>query len=150
MLHAMQFARLCEALEAAKNTASRNAKVSAIAAALSDAATSGSLELRTAVRVSLGDLSRLGVGWRALGGALAARLGETNDAAIIEASRRLGDLGDAAFELIEKKKEPAHAAPLVLADVDALTTGLRAATSRAKRAALITAALSRSSALEVK
>ncbi len=150
MLHAMQFARLCEALEAAKNTASRNAKVSAIAAALAEAATSGSLELRTAVRVSLGDLSRLGVGWRALGGALAARLGETNDAAIIEASRRLGDLGDAAFELIEKKNEPAHAAPLVLADIDALTTGLRAATSRAKRAALITAALSRSSALEVK
>ncbi len=150
----MQFARLCEALEAAKNTASRNAKVTAIAAALADAAASGSLELRTAVRVSLGDLSRLGVGWRALGGALAARLGETNDAAIIEASRRLGDLGDAAFELVQKKTEPAHGGrdvgPLVLADIDALTTGLRAATSRAKRAALITAALSRSSALEVK
>ncbi len=150
MLHAMQFARLCEALETAKNTSSRNAKVAAIASALSEAAQTGALELRTAVRISLGDLSRLGVGWRALGGALAARLGETNDAAIIEATRRLGDLGDAARELIEKKNEPAHAKPLVLADIDALVSDLRLATSRAKRASLITTALTRSSALEVK
>jgi DNA ligase-1 len=150
MLHAMQFARLCEALEAAKNTSSRNAKVSAIAAALAESSKSGELELRTAVRVALGDLSRLGVGYRALGGALAARLGETGDTAIVETSRRLGDLGDAAFELVAKRNEPAHAEPLTLADVDALTHGLRAATSRAKRAALITSALARSSALEVK
>ncbi len=148
----MQFARLCEALEAAKGTSSRNAKVSAIAAALSEAADAGTLELRTAVRVSLGDLARLGVGWRALAGALAARLGETNDAAIIEATRRLGDLGDAAEELVRKRKpsEAAHAEPLVLADVARLVEGLRAAPSRARRAALITAALTRSSALEVK
>jgi len=152
MLHAMHFARLCEALEAAKNTSSRNAKVAAIAGALAEAARSGPLDLRTAVRVSLGDLSRLGVGWRALGGALGARLGETNDARIVEATRRLGDLGDAAFELIERSgdKNAARSEPLELADVDALTTGLRAATSRAKRAALITAAFARSTALEAK
>jgi DNA ligase 1 len=146
----MQFARLCEALETAKGTSSRNAKVSAIAAALSEAAQAGTLELRTAVRVSLGDLARLGVGWRALAGALAARLGETNDAAIIEATRRLGDLGDAAEELVRKRNEEAHAEPLVLADVARLVGDLRASPSRARRAALITAALKRSSALEVK
>jgi DNA ligase-1 len=146
----MDFARLCEALEKARATSSRNAKVAAIAEALRDAGSSGTLELRTAVRVALGDLSRLGVGWRALAGALAARLGETNDAAIVEATRRLGDLGSAAEELIEKKGVAAGHAPLLLADIAAMVDGLRAATSRARRAALITAALSRSSALEAK
>jgi DNA ligase-1 len=146
----VQFARLCEALETAKGTSSRNAKVAAIAGALSEASQSGTLELRTAVRVSLGDLSRLGVGWRALAGAIAARLGETTDAALVEATRRLGDLGDAAEELIAKRNEEAHARPLVLADVAKLTDELRGAASRARRAALITAALTRSSALEVK
>ena len=159
----MQFARLCEALETARGTSSRNAKVAAIAAALSEASNAGTLELRTAVRVSLGDLSRLGVGWRALAGAIAARLGETTDAALVEATRRLGDLGDAAEELIAKRNEAAHtrpnrdvppsadpSTPLVLADVAKLVDELRNATSRARRAALITAALTRSSALEVK
>jgi DNA ligase-1 len=146
----MQFARLCEALETAKGTSSRNAKVAAIAGALSEASTAGTLELRTAVRVSLGDLSRLGVGWRALAGAIAARLGETTDAALVEATRRLGDLGDAAEELIAKRNEEAHTQPLLLADVARLVDELRGSTSRARRAALITAALTRSSALEVK
>jgi len=146
----MQFARLCEALETAKGTSSRNAKVEAIAGALSEASKAGTLELRTAVRVSLGDLSRLGVGWRALAGAIAARLGETTDAALVEATRRLGDLGDAAEELIAKRDETAHTSRLVLADVAKLVGELRNATSRARRAALITAALTRSSALEVK
>ncbi len=151
----MQFARLCEALEAARSTSSRNAKVSAIAAALREAAASPA-ELRTAVRVSLGDLSRLGVGWRALTGALAARLGETNDALVNEASRRLGDLGAAAEEILSKRdpglaREP-HALrePLSLSDVGAMVDGLRAASSRAKRAALITGALARSGPLEAK
>src|SRR5439155_7680643 len=135
-LSAMQFARLCEALEAAKGTSSRNAKVAAIAGALSEAAKTGTLELRTAVRVSLGDLSRLGVGWRALAGAIAARLGETTDAALVEATRRLGDLGDAAEGLIAKRNETAHTEPLVLADVARLVDDLRNAPSRARRAAL--------------
>jgi len=146
----MQFARLCEALETAKGTSSRNAKVAAIAGALSEASNAGTLELRMAVRVSLGDLSRLGVGWRALAGAIAARLGETTDVALVEATRRLGDLGDAAEELIAKRNEEAHTEPLLLADVAKLVDELRSATSRARRAALITAALTRSSALEVK
>lgn len=146
----MQFARLCEALETAKGTSSRNAKVTAIAGALSEASKAGTLELRTAVRVSLGDLSRLGVGWRALAGAIAARLGETTDAALVEAARRLGDLGDAAEELITKRNEEPHTQPLVLADVAKLVDELRSASSRARRAALISAAFTRSSALEVK
>ena len=146
----MQFARLCEALEAAARTSSRNAKVAAIADALRDAAAGGDADLRTAVRVALGDLSRLGLGWRALVGALAARLGERSDAAIFEATRRLGDPGDAAYELVEKRNEPSHASPLELADVAALVAGVRATSSRARRAALVTSALGRSSALEVK
>jgi DNA ligase-1 len=146
----MNFARLCEALETAKGMSSRNAKVAAIAEALSAASNAGTLELRTAVRVSLGDLSRLGVGWRALAGAIAARLGETTDVALVEATRRLGDLGDAAEELIAKKNAAAHTQPLVLADIAKLEGDLRNATSRARRAALITAAFTRSSALEVK
>jgi DNA ligase-1 len=146
----MDFARLCEALETARGTSSRNAKVAAIAEALRMAAESGALELRTAVRVALGDLSRLGVGWRALAGALAARLGETNDAGITEATRRLGDLGAAAEELIAKKEQAAEHAPLTLGDVASMVDGLRASTSRARRAALITAALTRSGALEAK
>ena len=129
----MQFARLCEALEAARSTSSRNAKVSAIAAAFAEAARSGELELRTAVRVALGDMSRLNVGWRALAGALAARLGETGDGSLVEATRRLGDLGDAAEELVRKKNEPAPREPLALADVAALVGELRAASSRARR-----------------
>jgi DNA ligase-1 len=158
----MQFGRLCEALETARGTSSRNAKVTAIAGALALAAASGEVELRTAVRVALGDLSRLGVGWRALAGALAARLGETHDTRIVEATRRLGDLGAAAEELISGRqaeqatsaREPfdrsVGARPMALADVAQMVEGLRAASSRARRAALITAALSRSSALEAK
>jgi DNA ligase-1 len=146
----MQFARLCEALDAARSTSSRNAKVTAIAAALESAATSGAGELRTAVRVSLGDLSRLGMGWRALSGALAARLGETDDTLIIEATRRLGDLGDAAEEIIAKRAAPSDKEPLALADVQTMVEGLRATSSRARRAALVTAALGRASALEAK
>ncbi len=156
----MQFARLCEALEAARATSSRNAKADAIGGALREAAAdpAAEVELRTAVRVALGELSRLGFGWRSLAGALAARLGDAGllassgavDAQIYEATRRLGDLGDAAEELVRKKNEPPHARPLVLADVDALVGELRSASSRARRAALVTAALGRASALEVK
>jgi len=146
----MQFARLCEALDAARSTSSRNAKVSAIASALEIAAASGVGPLRTAVRVALGDLARLGMGWRALSGALAARLGETDDTRIIEASRRLGDLGDAAEELISQRTPQDAKEPLSLADVQTMVDGLRTASSRARRAALVTTALGRSSALEAK
>lgn len=146
----MQFARLCEALETARGTSSRNAKADAIAGALADAARASEVELRAAVRVSLGDLARLGLGWRALAGAIAARLGETGDEAIHEATRRLGDLGDAAEELLQKKNEPPPAEPLALADVADLVADLRVTSSRARRAALVTGALRRSSALEAK
>jgi DNA ligase-1 len=156
----MQLARLCEALEAAGKTSSRNAKVSAIGDALVLAAKSGDDDLRTAVRLALGDSARLGaegsapgtlkLGWRTMMGALAARLGETNDAAIVEATRRLGDPGDAAEELVRKRNEPAPARPLALADVAELAASLRATSSRARRAALVTSTLARAGPLEVK
>ncbi len=161
----MEFARLCEALERAKDTRSRNAKVTAIAGALLAAASapesSGAESLRVAVRVSLGDLARLGVGWRAILGALGARLGHTSDAATVEAMRRLGDLGDAAAELIAKAEQsteselsPAAGAaskqPLRLEDVGELVSGLRLDASRGQRGARLASFLGRASAVEAK
>ncbi|HSQ62410.1 MAG TPA: ATP-dependent DNA ligase, partial [Polyangiaceae bacterium] len=67
-----------------------------------------------------------------------------------EAMRRLGDLGDAAEELIARGPAQPAGNPLDLADVAELVVGLRADSSRAQRGARLASFLGRASAIEAK
>ena len=140
--------RIAEALDAARATSSRNAKVDAIAEALLDAAVRDEPALRMAVRVALAqafapfDERTAAVGWRMLMPALSAASGVSEEEIAAEA-RRTGDLGDAA-ELVLAQR-PKSGAGLSPADVSELFDALARAGSRGTKARLLTNALSAAS-----
>ena len=150
MLHAMQFARLCEALEAAKRHELAQREGERDRCGAHRCGEHGRARASYGGARFAGDLvaarRRLARSRRCARGAP----GATTDAAIIEASRRLGDLGDAAKSCIEKKREPPHAAPLMLADVDALEDGSPRGELAGQTRCAHHGALVRSNALEVK
>ena len=146
---------LAQALERARETRSRLAKIAAIAEALRGAAREGPAALATATRLAMGrtlplaDGRTLGVGWRLVGGVATALTG-ASEAALREAMQRLGDLGDAVCELYG----PAHARDprrgVTLAELAALFEAVASTGQRATKSALLLELLSRATPLEAK
>ena len=141
--------RVALALDAARATTSRNAKVAAIAEALVAAGDSGERDLRTAVRLCLGepfppaDARTTGVGWRLVAATLEASTGATD---VADVARRLGDLGDAAAEILARRED---ARPGVsLAEIAELFVALADAPSRGRKAQLLTKLFTRATPRE--
>jgi len=143
--------RLCDALDLARATSSRNAKIDALAGALAHAAQGGDDDLRAAVRLCMGeafapaDARTTGVGWRLVASSLEAASGATD---VADVSRRLGDLGDAVEEILARRS--AERAGISFADVVALFDALAKAPSRGRRAQLLTSMYARATPREAK
>jgi DNA ligase-1 len=139
------------ALDAARATTSRNAKIDAIAAALLQVSASGDDDLRAAVRLCMGepfapaDDRTTGVGWRLVSAVLDATTGATD---IREVARRLGDLGDAVGEILARREDERPG--VTLAEVAELFDALANAPSRGHKAQLVTRLFQRATPLEAK
>lgn len=144
---ATRAAVIAAALDAARATTSRTAKIAAIADAL---ASTNDDDLRTAVRLCVGeplppdDARTLGVGWRLVSAALGASAPADD---LGDVARRLGDLGDAAGEVLARRA--AEAPGVTLAEVGALFEALADA-SRGHKAQLLTSFFARATPLEAK
>ena len=88
------------------------------------------------------------------GGALLTRavkeLARAGDAQLAAAYRKHGDLGAAAFDLLEALHKPAPAEPLELADIQDAFAAMASARTTALRAAIVEALLRRATPLEAK
>ena len=161
------FAMLAGLAEAMAQTSSRLKKRAAIAEALRVAheadpksEDAGLLALYlSGAPFSEADPRKLNAGGALLSKAVLAVSGAT-DAALRAAYRRHGDLGAAAFDLLEEKQaregvtegreQPAGAATLTLADAEQAFAAMASARTTAARAALVEGLLRRTSPLEAK
>jgi DNA ligase-1 len=148
-----RFAAVAALAEEMANTASRLAKRAAIAAAVG-AVRDEELRLFCLYLAGLpfaeADPRKLNAGGALLSKALLNVSGAT-EAELSVAYRRHGDMGSAAFDLLEptsQKRDVGH--PLQLCDVEEAFAGMATAKTTAIRAALVEELLRRASALEAK
>ncbi len=141
--------RVALALDTARATASRNAKIAAIAEALVASAEGGERDLRTAVRLCIGepfppaDARTTGVGWRLVAATLEAATGATD---LSDVARRLGDLGDAAAEILARREDARPG--VTLTEIAELFDALASASSRGRKAQLLTELFARATPRE--